>query len=168
MLFSPHLIFTSLKFRHFFFNREINVSREFHVIRYFFLSFLQVWKEGFQRWTRGTSFPSPPDIEDDSVFYDSDGTNGGEPNDNMRGLVNQENERDVLKTSVVRTKRMLGTKVASSWIPYQALSYAKTQYPGTTFTGLPWWAAYGHWMCFTKPRESSGLFENVWNNPDAL
>ena len=46
-----------------------------------------------------TSFPSPPDVDigDDSVFYDSDGTNGGKPNDNMRGLVdqpaNQENER---------------------------------------------------------------------------
>lgn len=45
-----------------------------------------------------TSFPSPPEIGDDSVFYDSDGTNGGELNDrDTRGFDQQdiqENKRD--------------------------------------------------------------------------
>ena len=36
-----------------------------------------------------TSFPRPFDVWDDSVFYDSDGVNAGEPKDNMRGLAVQ-------------------------------------------------------------------------------
>ena len=51
-----------------------------------------------------TSFPSPPDVGDDSVFYDSDGTNSREPSDNTRGLAdqpaNQENERHVSHSHV--------------------------------------------------------------------
>ena len=67
------------------------------VLMCFFFFLLVGLKRGFSEVD--TSFPSPPDIGDDSVFYDSDGTNNGEPNDNMRALadqpVNQENEQDV-------------------------------------------------------------------------
>lgn len=48
-----------------------------------------------------SSYPSPPEAGDDSVFYDSDETNG-ETNDDIRGCqqpANHEKERDVSRAS---------------------------------------------------------------------
>ena len=70
-----------------------------------------------------TSFALPPDNGDDSVFCDSDGTNGRKPNYNMRRLVdqpaNQENERDVshahIEDLASKSQEKAGNHTSTYW-----------------------------------------------------
>ena len=114
------------------------------------------------------SFPSPPD---------SDGTNGGEPNDNMQWLVdqpaNKENERDVshahIEDLASKSQEKAGNQTSTYWEKLHPLELLIRLFPTQRRDVLELISKGCHGEALRATECVLPSHERrCWSNPDAL